>query len=385
MSPMSVLFVFVPVAILAEIFHAGSVVIFVTAGLGIVPLAHMLGEATEHVSDHVGPGLGGFLNATFGNATELIIGMMAIWRASQLQLASANPPPGKTAAQLLQGAEEMIDVVKASITGSIIGNLLFILGLAFLVGGLGREKQVFSDKVVGVGNAMMTLAVAGLMVPSIIYWLDKITTEHSHHLSDETYVHLSDHVAVVLLVIYVLSLVFSFKTHKHLYRLPEDEDHAPAHTEPAWSIRKAVGVLVGATVVIAGLSEILVGSLEEAGKAMGLNPIFMGLFVVALVGNAAEHASAVLIAKRDKMDLAINIAMGSSMQVALLLAPILVLASNLTAKSMTLVFKPLEVAAVGISVAITTIVNLDGESNWLEGCQLLSVYAILGLAFYHAF
>ncbi|MBI3893581.1 MAG: calcium/proton exchanger [Candidatus Wallbacteria bacterium] len=379
------LLVFVPIAILAEVFHAAPVALFLSAALGIVPLAHVLGEATEHVSEHVGPGLGGFLNATFGNATELIIGLMAIRSASLLQLASLNPPAGKSAAQLVQSAEDLIDVVKASLTGSIIGNLLFILGLAFLVGGYGREKQVFSAKVVGVGAAMMTLAVTGLMVPSIIYWLDKIGKEQANHLSDATYVHLSDHVSIVLLAIYFLSLVFSFKTHKHLYRSPEDEDYSPARLEAHWSMRKACTVLAVATLIIAGLSEILVGSLEEAGKAMHLNPIFMGLFVVAMVGNAAEHASAVMIARKDKMDLAINIAMGSSMQVALLLAPILVLVSNLTAKSMTLVFKPLEVAAVGISVAITTIVNLDGESNWLEGAQLLSVYAILGLAFFHAF
>ncbi|MBI4872462.1 MAG: calcium/proton exchanger [Candidatus Riflebacteria bacterium] len=374
----------VPMAIAAEVFHLGPVVIFVLAGLGIIPLAGILGEATEQLSDRLGPGIGGFLNATFGNATELIIGLMALYSASQLASQAAAPPAGKTAQQLMASADNLVEVVKASITGSIIGNLLFILGLAFLVGGLGRDKQVFSAKVVGVGNAMMTLAVAGLMAPSIVYWLDHLA-KGSPHIPDATFVDLSDHVAVVLLVIYLLSLVFSFKTHRHLYRAPEDEDHAPAHVEEHWTTRKAVTILVVSTAVIAVLSEILVGSLDAAGKSMGLNPIFMGLVVVAMVGNAAEHASAVMIARKDKMDLAINIAMGSSMQVALLLAPIMVLASNLGSKTMTLVFTPLELAAVGISTAITTIVNLDGESNWLEGAQLLSVYAILALAFYHAF
>lgn len=382
---MNLLLVFIPIALAAEWFHAGAVVIFVTAGLGIVPLAHILGEATEHLAERVGPGLGGFLNATFGNATELIIGLMALSKASELTGLARNPPAGQTAAQLLQSAEELIDVVKASLTGSIIGNLLFILGLAFLVGGLGRESQSFSAKVVGVGNAMMTLAVTGLMLPSTIYWLDKLTKGPGQHLSEETFVRLSEQVSVVLLIIYGLSLLFSFKTHKHLYRDPEGEDHTAVHAGAVWGPKKAVGVLFVATLVIAGLSEILVGSLEEAGRAMGLNPIFMGLVVVAMVGNAAEHASAVMIARKDKMDLAINIAMGSSMQVALLLAPVLVLASTLMQKPMTLVFTPLEVAAVGLSVAISTVVNLDGESNWLEGAQLLSVYAMMALAFYHAF
>jgi Ca2+:H+ antiporter len=385
MPVMKILLIFVPVAIAAEVLHAGPVVIFITAGLGIVPLAHMLGEATEQISERVGPGLGGFLNATFGNATELIIGMMALIEASSLTKLAANPPADKTAQQLLTSAEELVDVVKASITGSIIGNLLFIMGLACLVGGVGRIKQVFSAKVVEVGNAMMTLAVAGLMIPSIIYWLDKWTKGPGQHIPEASVIHLSSLVAIVLLVIYCLSLVFSFVTHKHLYRGEPDEDHAAAHVEEPWTVKKAATVLTVSTIIIGVLSEFLVGSLEATGKAFGLNPIFMGLVVIAMVGNAAEHASAVMIARRDKMDLAINIAMGSSMQVALLLAPVMVLASNFMAKSMTLVFQPLEVAAVGLSVAITTIVNLDGESNWLEGAQLLSLYAILAIAFYYAF
>lgn len=384
MTVRNLMLLFVPVALAAEVFHLGPMVVFITAGLGIIPLAAILGEATEQIASRVGPGLGGFLNATFGNATELIIGLVAISTASGLVTQAAAPPAGKTAAELLQSADELIEVVKASLTGSIIGNLLFILGLAMLVGGFNREKQVFSSRVVSVGNAMMTLAVAGLMIPSVIYWLDHLS-KGAPHISESTFVDLSDHVAVVLLLIYGLSLLFSFKTHKHLYRSPEDEDHAPAHVEEAWSTKKAMTVLIVSTSVIAVLSEFLVGSIEAAGKSMGLNPIFMGLVVVAMVGNAAEHASAVLIARKDKMDLAINIAMGSSMQVALLLAPVMVLLSNLGAKQMTLVFTPLEVAAVGISTAITTIVNLDGESNWLEGAQLLSVYVILALAFFHAF
>ncbi len=389
MSPLNILLIFVPATVIAEHFHAGPVVIFGTACLGIVPLAHILGVATEHISERVGPGLGGFLNATFGNATELIIGMMALLGASELVRQSANPGPDKTAAELLASADQLIRVVQASITGSIIGNLLFILGLAFLIGGIGRERQRFSPKVAEVGNAMMTLAVAGLMAPSIIYWLDRFTQTAESRLSRETFIHLSEEVSVVLLIIYALSLLFSFKTHKHLYR-PTDEagdqdEDRHAHIGPLWSMKKSMVVLFVATLFIAFISEILVGSLEAAGKEMGLNPIFMGLVIVAMVGNAAEHASAVIIARRGNMDLALNIAMGSSMQIALLLAPALVLASTFMEKTMTLVFSPLEVASVGLAVAITTVVNLDGESNWLEGAQLLSVYIILALAFYHAF
>lgn len=362
MKKVYVLMVFVPAAIAAHHMHADSSTVFVLSALAIAPMAFLLGEATEHLADRAGPAVGGFMNATFGNATELIIGMMGI----------------------LKGGEA-VEVIKASITGSILGNLLFILGLAMLLGGWGRVKQTFSATAVGANNAMMALAVAGLLVPSTVYLVDQAHAALGDGLAvltPEKRVSLSLWVACILMVSYLLSLVFAFVTHTDLFKGPEDEEEGPAHD--AWPIKKAVVVLIVSTMVIGYLSEMLVHTVEDAGKQMGLSPVFMGLVVIATVGNAAEHASAILVAMRDKMDLAVQIALGSAAQIALFLGPSLVLFSYFFApETMTLEFSLLEVLAVFLSVAIATLVSLDGESNWFEGFQLVSLYVMLAVAFYY--
>ncbi len=361
-NPIFLLLVCVPGAAFAHHSHASASTVFILSALAIVPMAFLLGEATEHLAERAGPAVGGFMNATFGNATELIIGAMGI----------------------LKGGEAVL-VIKASITGSILGNLLFILGLSMLAGGWGRKEQTFSRTAVGAGNAMMALAVAGLMLPSTVYLADAAHAAlfaHPPRLTEETRVHLSLWVAGILMVSYFVSLFFSFVTHTHVFVGAEAEEAGVDHD--TWPVNKAVGVLLFATLVVAWLSEMLIHTVEDAGRTMGLSPIFMGLVVVATVGNAAEHASAILVARRDKMDLAVQIAMGSATQIALFLGPALVLFSFAFAPStMTLEFSLLEVMAVALAVNVAALVSLDGESNWFEGFQLVSLYALVAVAFYY--
>jgi Ca2+:H+ antiporter len=355
---LNVLLVFMPIALIAHLGHFSDVLTFVAACLAIIPMASILGEATEHLAEQVGPSLGGFLNATFGNATEILIAMFGIWKGGTL-----------------------IDTVKASLTGSILGNLLFILGLSMLMGGLKREKQTFNRTAIGVGNSLMILAVSGLLIPSIVHAILR-ADPHLKDLDVKTTNSLSLAVAVILLITYFLSLLFSLKTHRHLSAgVPEVEpsEHEMTHLMPK---KKALMLLAGATLFISILSEALVASVEATGHALGISPLFMGLVVIAMVGNAAEHATAVMVAMKDKMDLACNIAMGSSVQVALFLAPLLVVVSHMIGKPMDLVFSPMEVIAVMLAVCVTISVNIDGESTWIEGALLLAVYAILAAAFW---
>lgn len=399
---MKLLLVFIPVAIAMRFtpYH-DSLWMFLVTAIGIVPLAHLMGEATEELSEHTGPGISGFLNATFGNAPELIIATMGV----------------------LKGGEA-IEVVKASITGSILGNLLMITGLSMFLGGLKREKQTFNPKTVGVTNTMMILAVAGLMAPSTIYWVSSVPTlahgavpsvQVSHgpdgavdatapahpaaHLPEAKVSHANVHslterleelsvgVSILLIIVYVLCLIYSFKTNHDVLSPPEAAiaDDGVVGYEGEHSPKRAVITLFVATCFVAVLSEFLVGSLEVAGEALGLNPIFMGLVVVSAIGNVAEHASAVMIAIKGNMDLTLSIAMGSSMQIALFVAPTLVLFSFATGNHVNLVFTPLELVSVALAVALVTALTSDGESNWLEGAQLLCVYLILVLAFYFGF
>lgn len=336
----------VPGVVVLEIFHLHPVVIFVAASLAIIPLASLLGDGTEELAGHVGPALGGFLNATLGNATELIIAILALWK-------------GHT------------EVVKASITGSIIGNLLLVFGLAILVGGLGREKQTFSRVAIGANASMLFLAVVALCMPALfdlaVYGKLEETGEVIERLSFWT--------AAILLFSYFSSLVFTFRTHKSLFG-------GGSHHTPTIRRSTAIVVLVAATVLIAVASEILVGQIEFVTKTLGWTELFVGLVIIATVGNAAEHSTAVLVARKDQMDLSLSIAVGSSTQIALFVAPLLVLISQFTGAPMSLVFHPLEIAAVIFSVGVVTLVSLDGETNWFEGLQLLSVYLILGVFFY---
>jgi Ca2+:H+ antiporter len=317
-----------------------------------------MGEATEAIASRTGPGIGGLLNVTFGNAPELIIAFFA----------------------LIEGLQE---VVKASIVGSVIGNILLVMGAAMVVGGLPREKQTFSQTAASAQSAMLLLATAALTMPALFQLihgggLPAIGEERTHFGSDlET---ISFGVAIILLATYGLGLLFSLRTHKAVFN-PYSDDEDEHH----WSSKRAVIMLAGAAVLVGLMSEILVGSIEEASHDIGLSEFFVGVFIVAIVGNAAEHWVAVLVAAKDKMDLAVNIAIGSSAQVALFVAPVLVLLSFVFGpEPMALVFNGYELGALIFAVLIANLVVTDGESNWFEGVQLLSLYAVLGLVFYFA-
>jgi Ca2+:H+ antiporter len=344
----------IPIALVLEFAHASHLAIFVTAALGIVPTAALMGKATEELAARSGPGIGGLLNVTFGNFPELVIAFFA----------------------LLEGLQE---VVKASIVGSIIGNILLVLGAAMFVGGLGRDKQVFNRTAANAQSGMLLLALAALVMPAVFELvvgrgLPAPTAEAVNYGSKVE--QLSLVVAVVLIVSYVAGLIFSLKTHRDLFNPPYE------HEGGAWSVRRGVITLAAAGVLVGVMSEVLVGSIAEAAESAGLSEFFIGAIVVAIVGNAAEHWVAVLVAAKNKMDLAVNIAIGSSAQIALFVAPILVLLSFLFGDHpMPLVFNGFELAAVILAILIAGRVTAQGESNWFEGVQLLSVYVILALAF----
>jgi Ca2+:H+ antiporter len=344
------LLVFVPVSLWLGVSHAPPVWVFLTACLAILPLAGFMGEATEHLTHHTGPGIGGLLNATFGNAAELIIAFMAL-RAGETE------------------------IVKASLTGSIIGNILMVLGLAMLLGGWKRKELVFSRLAAESGSSMMVLAVVALVIPAIYAQV----TQHKHPEHIES---ISLDISYILIACYVASLVFSLKTHKRLFTAAESDVAAELEEGRPWSVARSVGVLFAAAGLVGVVSEFLVHAVDAAGTAMGLGKVFMGVVVVAVVGNAAEHSTAVTVALKGKMDLALGIAMGSSMQIALFVAPVLVIAGHFMGTPLGLEFTVLEVVAVMLSVGAVTLLIHDGKTNWFEGFQLLSIYSILAIAFY---
>ncbi len=359
--PVFLLAIFIPIAIGLEIAHADPVLIFSAAALGVIPTAALMGMATEELAAKSGPGIGGLLNVTFGNAPELIIAFFA----------------------LLEGLQE---VVKASIVGSVIGNILLVLGAAMLVGGWNREKQTFNATAAHAQSAMLLLALAALIGPALFQLihggsLPSVGDERVDFGSDLE--HLSFGVAIVLIVSYVAGLFFSLKTHRQLFNPYSEEEH---HEDTlGWSVKKSLGLLGAAAVAVGVMSEILVGSISEASHDIGLSEFFVGVFIVAIVGNAAEHWVAVLVAAKNKMDLAVNIAIGSSAQIALFVAPILVLASFVVGDNpMALVFNGYELGAMVLAVLIANFLTQDGESNWFEGFQLLALYAVFGLVFYFA-
>ncbi|HEU4701674.1 MAG TPA: calcium/proton exchanger [Conexibacter sp.] len=348
---------FIPLAIALDLAHASPVVIFFSSALGVIPTAALMGRATEELAARSGPGIGGLLNVTFGNAPELIIALFA----------------------LQAGLHE---VVKASIIGSVIGNVLLVLGASMFVGGLGRDRQRFSRTSASAQSAMLLLAVAAMMMPAIFELVEGkgLPLPGAERVAyDSTVEHLSLAVAIVLILSYVAGLLFSLKTHRDLFNPPSAGEEE--HGEP-WSVRRSVGALALAGVAVGVMSEILVGSISEAAESIGLTEFFVGAIVVAIVGNAAEHWVAVLVARKDKMDLAVNISIGSSAQIALFVAPVLVLASfALGPGPMPLVFNGFELGGVFLAVLIATHVTNEGESTWFEGVQLLAVYTVLALAF----
>jgi Ca2+:H+ antiporter len=348
----------IPFAVALELAGASAGLIFATSALGIIPTAALMGRATEELAARSGPGIGGLLNVTFGNAPELIIALFALG----------------------QGLHE---VVKASIVGSIIGNILLVLGAAMLAGGLGREKQVFSRTSASVQTSMLLLAAAALIMPAIFELVEgRGLPAPGAELIDygSTIEHLSLAVAIVLIVTYIAGLFFSLRTHRDIFN-PDYEDEETW----GWSVRTSIAALSIAGVLVGLMSEVLVGSISEASHSIGLSEFFIGAIVVAIVGNAAEHWVAVLVAMKNKMDLAVNIAIGSSAQVALFVAPVLVLASfTLGPHPLALVFNGFELGAILLAVLIANYVAQDGESTWFEGVQLLAVYTVLGLAFFYA-
>jgi Ca2+:H+ antiporter len=354
------LLVFVPLAILARWLEWGALATFAFAALAIIPLAGIMGEATERLAARLGAGIGGLLNATFGNAAELIIALAALHRG-------------------------LYDVVKASLTGSIIGNTLLVLGAAIVAGGLRRERLTFDRSAAAAGATLLALAAIGLVIPALFHGVaeqavGRAALSPAREVAIER--SLSLEISIVLFIAYVLSLVFSLRTHRHLYAGQSDaHGHDPKATRAPAS--RAVITLLLATVAVAVMSEILVGAVEEAAHVLGLTQVFVGVIVVAVIGNAAEHSTAILVALKNQMDLAMNIAIGSSIQIALFVAPVLVFASYAMPHGpMDLRFSTFEVLAVAISVAVISMISQDGESNWLEGALMLAVYMLLGIAFF---
>jgi Ca2+:H+ antiporter len=341
--------------------HVGAVPTFFASTLGVIPTAALMGRATEELAARAGPGIGGLLNVTFGNAPELIIALFA----------------------LNAGLHE---VVKASMIGSILGNILLVLGAAMLVGGLKHERQFFDRTAATIQSGMLLLAMVALVMPAVYELVAGrgLPAPGSERVDyDGSVEHLSIAVAVILILTYIAGLFFSLKTHKDLFN-PQDPEGEAHHGEP-WTVKKSVIALLIAGIAVGVMSEILVGSIAEASESIGLSEFFVGVIVVAIVGNAAEHWVAVLVAYKNKMDLAVNIAIGSSAQVALFVAPVLVLASYvLGPHPMALVFNGFELSAIVLAILIANHVTNEGESTWFEGVQLLAVYAVLGAAFFAA-
>lgn len=345
------LLILVPAAIAAHYLTPDRhTLIFLLACGAIIPLAGWMGRATEHLADRAGEGVGGLLNATFGNAAELIIALAAVRKG-------------------------LHEVVKASLTGSIIGNVLLVLGAAVLAGGLRFKSQKFNATAARSQATNLLLAAIALILPAAYHGLaGSAGAKFEGGLSLE--------ISIVLLVSYALSLVFSLHTHKQLF-VGEPVDDIGAKDHVPWSLKKSIGILAGVTAMVAYMSEILVGSVEQAAHAFGMTKVFVGVIVVAIIGNAAEHSSAIIAAYKNRMDLAMGIALGSSIQIALFVAPVLVMASYFIGPHpLNLVFTPAEVLAIGLAILIATQISSDGESNWLEGVQLLAVYIVLGIVFY---
>lgn len=338
--------VFIPISILCEFIGISPKWMFILAALSIIPLAGIMGEATEEISLYTGPRIGGFLNATFGNATELIISFFAF-------------------------REGLFDVVKASIAGSVIGNILLVLGASMLFGGSKYKIQKFNKEIVEVSSSMLLFAVIGLSVPAIF-----THTVKSELLNTARYESLSVGVAALMFIIYILGLYFSFYTHKDLYGTEHEEV-----IEAKWSLKKSVLILVITTIFIAIESEFLVSSVEPMTEAIGLSKFFVGIILIPIIGNAAEHSTAIIMAMKDKMDVAVEIAIGSSLQIILFVAPVLIFLSLLF-KPMSIIFNEFELISLIVSVFIANRVASDGKSNWIEGAQLVAVYLIIAISFF---
>lgn len=347
-SPLNLLLVAAPISWIIHAIAAESPWSFLTAAISLVPLAGLIGLGTEELARRSGPAVGGFLNATFGNAAELIIAVVAL-------------------------GEGHVELVKASITGSIVGNLLLVLGLSFFVGGLGRKRQTFDRTAATNMGAMLFLAVVALVMPAVF----DLTLYGNLEARPPAIDRLSVFSALILIGAYGGSLLYAFTSRRDLFRPTEGRHDAPPMPLPV-----STGLLAAGTILTTIQAEILVSTMTPALARFGFTELFVGVILVAVIGNAAEHYSAVTAARRDQMTLAVEIAVGSSAQIALLVAPAVVLYSFAIGHPMSLLFHPLEITAIALSVLATVIVTMDGESNWVEGLQLMAVYLILALAFY---
>jgi Ca2+:H+ antiporter len=337
------LLVLVPVSVVLQLAGGNELLIFLTSAGAILPLAGLIGRATDQLALHTGPRIGGLVNATFGNVTELVIAFFLI-------------------------LDDQVDIVKASLTGSIIGNLLLVLGLSFLLGGLKHEEQTYNARAATIHATSLVLAVTGLLMPALFALGGRESFAQREVVSGT--------VAAVLMILYAAALLFTLVTHEHLFRTPSPEEH------PEWSRRQAVGMLLVATAFVALEAEFLVSSLEPALEDLGLSEFFVGLIVIPIIGNAAEHSSAIMFALRNKVDVTLEIAIGSSTQIALFVAPALVFISLFVSHPMDFVFSTFEVAAVALSTILVFMISSDGRSNWLEGAQLTGAYAIMAISFF---
>ena len=346
MKILKFMLLFVPISFIGKFLNFSPTIMFILAALSIIPLAGIMGEGTEEISSYTGPKIGGFLNATFGNATELIISFFAL-------------------------KSGLFEVVKSSIAGSIIGNILLVLGASMFIGGLKHKTQNFNINVVETTSSMLLFSLIGLCVPALF------THTINPNLLNTRYEGLSLVVAIVMFILYILSLIFSFFTHKDLYATTtEEEGH-----ESKWSLKKSIIILVIATVIIAIESEFLVGGIEDITSNLGLSEFFVGIILIPIIGNAAEHSTAITMALKNKMDVAIEIALGSSLQIILFVAPVLIFLSLLFTP-MSIIFNPFELVSLIASVIIANKVASDGQSNWLEGAQLMAVYFIIAAGFF---
>ncbi len=351
-SAIYILLIFAPVAAALEFAHADHLVLFVISAIALIPLAKLIGDSTEHLATYYGPTAGSLLNVTFGNAAEIIIAVTAI---------SAG----------------LLDLVKASITGAIIGNILLILGLSVIAGGFRYKEQSFSRENIGTQSSMLFLAIIGLAVPTILASTILSPSENQGQVQ-----LLSDALAIILLIVYILGIVFTFVTHKHLFTPPETAEDIQESHGTHWSKKKSFLLLAASMAGVIVVSEILVASVETTGEELGFGQLFVGAIIVGIVGNAAEHSSAILLARKGKMELSIGIAAGSGTQIALFVVPILVFAGIAMGQPFTLVFTLLELATIFLAAIILNLIVHDGKSNWFEGVMLTAVYIIVAIAFF---
>ena len=356
-SKLNILLVAVPLTVYFNYIAHDPNISFITSMIAIMPLAFLMGKATEEIALRTSESVGGLLNATFGNAAEMILALFALYAAS-----TTTEP---------ETAENMIHLVQASLIGSILGNLLLVMGLAFVWGGVHHSEQKFSETQVSSNSSLLLLAVIVLIIPTVFNFTVDGTA------GDEGVEKLSHAAAIILLVIYGLFLLFQLKTHSHLFAT--DNVH---HEEPQMDQKDAIILLVLATILVSWMAEVLVHSVESAAEQYHLPYIFIGVILLPLFGNAAEHFTAVSVAAKNKMDLSFAISIGSSTQIAVFVAPLMIMVAWLWGVPLTFEFGILETIAVFLAVSIANLIAADGKSNWLEGLMLLSTYAVLGLAFF---